>query len=146
MPPVDELGGMPLSKENNLSNPYISAIVFITLATLVGVAFLVSDMVSGPVMVQRDLNVVTPDPVVEFVNVEVPVYGCPTDYNAIVQTTCVEYGGLVSPINQESLEQIQTNGGICEEQETGIVCQPCLGIEQIGWTCIDNQYLESVEQ
>ncbi len=87
--------------------------------------------------------------VIEFVDrnvlVEVPVYGCPEDFNAVIQTSCVQFGGLVSPVTQESLDEIRLNGGVCEQQESGIVCQPCLRVEQIGWTCIDNQYLEAVQ-
>lgn len=144
MPPVPELGGMKLVSDNN-NNSLILLTFFIALVSLFGVAFLVSDTIPNSGSVVGDSNSMIPSPVIEFVDVEIPVFGCPPDFNIVIQTTCVEFGGLVSPVTQESLEEIQNNGGLCEEQETGIVCRPCLRVEQVGWICINNQYLEAVE-
>lgn len=127
--------------ENNDHYSLFIGTFFVALITLAGVAFLVGDMIPNGVGVVSDFNVMTPDPIIEFVDVEVLVFGCPQDYNLIISTSCTEFGGLVSPLTQESLEEIQANDGVCEEQETGIVCRSCLRVEQVGWVCIDTQYL-----
>lgn len=139
MPRVPELGGIDMNEEKNVSGklfevPWIAIIVVsaIALFVVIQIDHLVQKNFEDPV-----------ESVVEFVDVEVPVYGCPLDFNVVIQTTCVEFGGLVSPVTQESLEEIQNNGGVCEQQEDSVVCQPCLGVENIGWTCIDSKYLEN---
>ncbi len=138
MPEIPELGGIGTNTEDKVSEkhfdlPWIPIIVVaaITLFFVIQLDHVIQSNFNEPI-----------EPIIEFVDrnvfVEVPIFSCPTDFNAIIQTTCVEFGGLVSPITQEALEEIRNNGGVCEVQETEIVCQPCLRIEQIGWSCISN--------
>lgn len=90
------------------------------------------------------------DVMVEFVDrnvlveIQVPVFGCPTDHNRFVSSSCVQFGKSIQPLSDESVNEILNGLGVCNEDRT--VCEPCLRIEQVGWTCIDNQYLSEVEQ
>ena len=103
---------------------------------------------------QVDREFFAPEPlepeVVTVVNaVEVPLaFACPSEYGYTEQEVCIglDFNKSVSPLTQAAIDDYVANLGVCQQNlDTGqIVCVPCVEKQLVGWSCIENTYLATI--
>jgi len=149
MSEIPELGGMKMFETSNTASRILLSFLIIGIVGLglYGV-FLDGQIVAlkGEVAVLQEQNLVD---IVDANNSFSSDFSCQNDQNKIKLTICgsfVKYP--VKPKSMEEVNEIISNFGRCIPDENNLIneCQLCSTTRNIGWQCIDKNYLESIQQ